>query len=236
MSETYNQLLAMIETVARALGDDLLPDVAFVGGCTTGLLLTDDFTRESVRATDDVDLIVNVMGYSQWHQLKEQLKEKGFSESMADDVICRLRLGELQVDIMPDDASVLGFSNRWYAEALKTAQPVQINDDLNIRLLTPPYFIATKLDAWLGRGKNDAFHRDLEDLLNLFDGRPSLLEELSTAPEELQVFVAEEISKLLELQDFEYAVQSTARGDQQREEIIFERLEAVTQLKGAVNP
>ena len=235
MSETYNQLLAMIETVARALGDDLLPDVAFVGGCTTGLLLTDDFTRESVRATDDVDLIVNVMGYGQWHQLKEQLKEKGFSESMEDDIICRLRLGELQVDIMPDDASVLGFSNRWYAEALKTAQPVQITDDLSIRLLTPPYFIATKLDAWLGRGNNDAFHRDLEDLLNLFDGRPSLVEELSTAPEELQVFVAEEISKLLELQDFEYAVQSTARGDQQREEIIFERLEAATRLSGAVN-
>ena len=235
MSETYNQLLAMIETVARALGDDLLPNVAFVGGCTTGLLLTDDFTRESVRATDDVDLIVNVMGYGQWHQLKEQLKEKGFSESMEDDVICRLRLGELQVDIMPDDASVLGFSNRWYAEALKTAQPVQVADDLSIRLLTPPYFIATKLDAWLGRGDNDAFHRDLEDLLNLFDGRPSLVEELSTAPEELQVFVAEEISKLLELQDFEYAVQSTARGDQQREEIIFERLEAASQLKGVAN-
>ena len=131
MSETYNQLLAMIETVARALGDDLLPDVAFVGGCTTGLLLTDDFTRESVRATDDVDLIVNVMGYGQWYQLKEQLKEKGFSESMEDDVICRLRLGELQ--------------------------------------------------------------------------------------------------------DFEYAVQSTARGDQQREEIIFERLEAACQSKGAAN-
>ena len=173
----------MIETVARALGNDLLADVAFVGGCTTGLLLTDDFTRESVRATDDVDLIVNVMGYGQWHQLKEQLKEKGFSESMEDDVICRLRLGELQVDIMPDDA----------------------------------------------------FHRDLEDLLNLFDGRPSLVEELSTAPEGRQVFVADEISKLLELQDFEYAVQSTARGDQQREEIIFERLEAASQLKGAAN-
>ncbi len=37
MSETYNQLLAMIETVARALGEDLLSEVAFVGGCTTGL-------------------------------------------------------------------------------------------------------------------------------------------------------------------------------------------------------
>jgi hypothetical protein len=30
----------MIAVVARALGPDLLKKVAFVGGCTTGLLLT----------------------------------------------------------------------------------------------------------------------------------------------------------------------------------------------------
>ena len=65
MNAVYNQLLSMIEAVALALGDDLLPEVAFVGGCTTGLLLTDDFTREAVRATDDVDLIVNVVSHSE---------------------------------------------------------------------------------------------------------------------------------------------------------------------------
>lgn len=232
MNGTYNQLLAMIEAVALALGDDLLPEVAFVGGCTTGLLLTDDFTREAVRATDDVDLIVNVVSHSEWYKLKEKLQEKGFKESMEDDVTCRLRLGELQVDIMPDDASVLGFSNRWYADALKTAEPVKVRDGLSIRLLTPPYFVATKLDAWLGRGNGDAYHRDLEDLLNLFDGRESLVEELSQAPIELQEFVAAEITQLLENNDFEYAVQSTARGDESREELIFERLEAACQLPG----
>ena len=232
MNGTYNQLLAMIEAVALALGDDLLPDVAFVGGCTTGLLLTDEFTREVVRATDDVDLIVNVVSHKEWYQLKEKLQEKGFRESMEDDVTCRLRLGELQVDIMPDDASVLGFSNRWYSDALKTAEPVEIREGLSIRLLTPPYFVATKLDAWLGRGNGDAYHRDLEDLLNLFDGRESLVEELSQAPVPLQEFVAAEITRLFDNNDFEYAVQSTVRGDEVREEIIFERLEAACQLPG----
>lgn len=65
MSSAYDQLKGMIETVARALGDDLLKEVAFVGGSTTGLLITDEFTREEVRYTDDVDLIVNVVGYAQ---------------------------------------------------------------------------------------------------------------------------------------------------------------------------
>ena len=60
---TYNLLKEMIITVAKALGDDMLKEVAFVGGCTTGLLLTDDFSKEAVRYTDDVDLIINVVGY-----------------------------------------------------------------------------------------------------------------------------------------------------------------------------
>lgn len=37
MSSTYNQLREMIFTVAQALGEDLLDEVAFVGGCTTGI-------------------------------------------------------------------------------------------------------------------------------------------------------------------------------------------------------
>lgn len=35
----------MLKAVAQALGGDLLSQVVFVGGCTTGLLVTDSFTR-----------------------------------------------------------------------------------------------------------------------------------------------------------------------------------------------
>jgi hypothetical protein len=63
MSSAYEQLKSMIETVARALGDDLLGRFAFVGGCTTGLLITDEFSKEEVRFTDDVDLIINLVVY-----------------------------------------------------------------------------------------------------------------------------------------------------------------------------
>jgi hypothetical protein len=49
----------MLVKVAEALGD-MLSEVVFVGGCTTGLLVTDDFTKEQIRYTDDEDLIVNI--------------------------------------------------------------------------------------------------------------------------------------------------------------------------------
>lgn len=40
----YNKSQEMLIMVVRALGDELLNEVAFIGGCTTGLLLTDDIS------------------------------------------------------------------------------------------------------------------------------------------------------------------------------------------------
>jgi len=115
------ELLAMLETVAEALGDDLCRQMVFVGGCSTAVLITDEITLQEVRATDDVDLIVGLTGMAQWMQLQETLSKKGFTVSEEDEVICRMRLGNLKVDFMPDDPDILGFSNRWYKEGIDTA-------------------------------------------------------------------------------------------------------------------
>ena len=56
----YTDLKQMLVIVAQALGDELLQQVVFVGGCTTGLLITDKATLEAVRYTDDVDLIAHL--------------------------------------------------------------------------------------------------------------------------------------------------------------------------------
>ena len=234
MVKAIDQLKGMIETVARALGDELLGEVAFVGGCTTGLLVTDEVTKEGIRFTDDVDLIINVVGYTGWAKFQEQLKDKGFSTRLEDDVICRMRLGELQVDFMPDDENILGFSNRWYKQALEQAQDCQLLDDLVIRLLTPPYFVATKLEAYKGRGNDDPMEsRDMEDILNIVDGRPELIEEIKNAGQEVCDYIAEEIGSLLEHDTIDYAIQGVVMGDEGRVEIIFERLEAIKALKGS---
>lgn len=224
----YNTHREMILIVAKALGDELLPQVAFVGGCTTGLLITDDMTKESVRYTDDVDLIINVLGYTGWHKFSEKLIDRGFRISMDDEVNCRFRLGELQVDFMPDDADALGFTNCWYKAALQTAQPYPISEEINIRLVTPVYFLATKFEAFKGRGKSDLLSsRDIEDILNLIDGRAELDYELSEAADDVKTYLIAEFKALLNSPDISYAVQSTAGGDAGREQLIFERMERV---------
>ncbi len=219
----------MIAVVARALGPDLLAKVAFVGGCTTGLLLTDAFSKQQVRHTDDVDLIVHVVGHVGLASLQAQLVGCGFSHSMEDDSpICAMRLGQLRVDFMPDDVAVLGFTNRWYAQALHSALPFALPDGQVIRLLTPAFFVATKLEAYLGRGNNDPLgSRDVEDILTLVDGRAELVQDLQTAGLELRSFVATELRRLMPLVPFSYAVTSAAGNDEGRERLIFERLEAL---------
>ncbi|MGO2090191.1 MAG: hypothetical protein ACTH2P_11335 [Oceanisphaera sp.] len=230
----FNVHLKMLELVAEALGPDLCEKMAFVGGCTTGLLLTDEFTKEQVRHTNDVDLIVSVMGYINYHQLQEELVAKGFSISAPgedeqedeDTPYCAMKLDDLRVDFIPDDVETLGFTNRWYKQAIVTADKYTLVRDIVIRVVKPVYFVATKLEAYKGRGGGDPLaSRDIEDILTLVDGRDELLSEVREADTELKSYIASEFSALLKLQDFEYAVQSQSLNDQDREDEIFFRLE-----------
>lgn len=218
----------MLIQVALGLGAELLNEIVFVGGCTTALLVTDDFTREQVRHTDDVDLIAHLAGYAAYTKLIEKLRSRNFKERADNDApICAMWFGDLRVDIMPDDEAILGFSNRWYKDAVKSADDYYLSDNIKIRLIKPIYFVATKLEAYLGRGNGNLISsHDIEDILNLFDGRAELLSELASAPFDLRVFISEQLTSLLSNNDFEYAVQSCSMGDSSREHLIFEKLEA----------
>ncbi len=221
----------MLVIVAKALGKELLKEVVFLGGCTTGLLLTDETSREAVRYTEDVDLITNVIGYPGWVDFQKRLNKRGFKVSMEDDINCRMRFDDLIVDFMPDDEKILGYSNRWYRQALQEANEYQLQEHLIIQLVTPVFFIATKLEAYKGRGQNDPLKsRDIEDIINVFDGRVGLNTEVKQAPNHIQEYISDELTKLLEHDDFEYVIQSAAQGQEDREELIFKRLELVIDI------
>ncbi len=57
----------------------------------------------------------------------------------------------------------LPFSNRWYALAAETAQGVTLPSETQILVITAPAFVATKLEAFAGRGGGDyRYSHDLE--------------------------------------------------------------------------
>jgi len=224
------QMLGMLLPVAEALGEELLAHVAFVGGSTTAFLVTDPITRQAVRFTEDVDLIVHVDGLAQWQQWQHKLHTRGFTQHMEDDIICRMRLGDLKVDLMPDDENILGFTNRWYRSAITHAEPYSLNESISINLLSPVYFIATKLEAWLGRGSNDPMRsHDLEDIINLVDGREELAGEITAATSDVRSYVAEQFQALLEHPEFDYAIQGNLQ-DTNRTDLFYQRWEQIAAL------
>lgn len=176
----------------------LLPEVVFVGGCATSLLITDPGAAPT-RKTYDVDVIAEIASYADYIAFSERLRALKFSEDTSEGApVCRWRHGSLILDVMPLDAAILGFSNRWYAHALKTAFAASLPGGLTIRAISAPCFMGTKIEAFRGRGQGDYFaSRDLEDMINVVDGRPSLLDELREAPAELRAFIGEAIRGLV---------------------------------------
>ena len=223
-------MIEMIDVVAQSLGDDLLEKVVFVGGCTTALLVDDVVTLQHIRSTEDVDMIVEVLSKSEYQDLCQKLRQRGFKESVEDDVICRWRLGSMIVDVMPTDQEILGFSNIWYPEAVEFAKSYQLPSNRIIRVVSPTYFLATKIEAFAGRGNNDFLaSQDIEDILSLIDGCSSLIADLHAANKKVKSAIAAVIQTFLNESDFEYQVQSVAQ-DRQHENLLFERLIEISHL------
>ena len=145
--------------------------------------------------------------------------------------MCRWRWEELILDVMPTDPAILGFSNCWYPEAVSTAENRLLAGGLNIRLVAPAYFIATKLEAFFGRGQGDYYgSHDLEDLIAVVDGRPGIVEEIQRATPGLRMYMKEKLGALLDDPIFCYAVEGHLPGDpgsQARVPDLLQRLKVI---------
>jgi hypothetical protein len=104
--------IKLLKQVARRLGP-LLSEVVFVGGCTTGLFITDEAAAE-VRPTFDVDVIAEITSYADYASFSERLQALGFVVDTSKGApLCRWLIDDLKLDVMPIDEKILGFTNRW---------------------------------------------------------------------------------------------------------------------------
>ena len=222
--------LQLLETAARLL-EPMLEEVVFVGGCVTGLLISDP-AAPGMRPTTDVDVIAEVYSYADYQALSERLRERGLVHDDREDApTCRWRHENAVIDVMPIDEAVLGFANRWYQTAMTSAQTVPLSG-LTLRLITPVYFVATKFEAFHGRGAGDylASH-DLEDVMAVIDGRQELVNEVLSAPQDVRSYIQEKLAKLLTTNAFVDALPGFLPPDeanQARLPVLRERLEAMT--------
>ncbi len=190
----------LVKLVAHKLGS-LVEQVVFLGGATVGLLLTEEGAPD-VRETRDVDIIVEIINLADYYSFNKKLAALGFKQSA--EVICRFTIDDIIVDCMPTDASILGFSNIWYGDAIKYANTLKLDNGMKIKVISAPYFIATKLEAFFDRGNNDflASH-DLEDIICVIDGANEIVKEVSDArPLKLRKYMVEKFSRLLDTKEF----------------------------------
>jgi hypothetical protein len=138
-----------------------------------------------------------------WANWEPRLRKAGFKPDLRDDApICRYLLSlegvtDVTVDFMPLDESIFGFSNRFYPSAYECAQAHQVGSAA-IRVIDAVHFIATKLEAFSGRGHGDYYHHDLEDVVVIVDGRAELQHELLNAPVAVRSFIVERIRQFLQ--------------------------------------
>ncbi|QXH46910.1 hypothetical protein KSS93_03035 [Pseudomonas xanthosomatis] len=64
----------------------------------------------------------------------------------------------------------------------------------------------------------------------MVNGREELTQEVKGTAPELRAYLAESVAALLTSNDFGYLVQSTAQDDNDREQIIWQRLRCIAQV------
>jgi predicted nucleotidyltransferase len=238
MAAFNNPNLAILELVAQALGP-VCERVIFVGGCATGLLLTQE-RPDRIRMTEDVDIVAQALTVHDYHAIEKQVRAQGFSNDTRPDApICRWVYKNVTLDLMPTVKDILGFANRWYPLALQTAELVTLPSGMTIKLITAPVFIGTKLEAFKDRGK-DANGKpdylgshDMEDIITVADRRLELLEECRAAAPELRAYLAAEFTALFDNPEFEQALSGHLPGDafsQQRAKPLAKTLRELSKL------
>ena len=221
--------LRLLEEAATKLAP-FLHEIVFVGGVTLGLHITDK-AAAPIRSTDDVDVIAEILTYVDYIAFSERLRKAQFTEDTSEEPLtCRWFHGKLKLDVLALSKEVLGYTNLWYERALTHAISFVLPSGQAIRMITAPYFLGTKMEAFRGRGQMDfqASH-DLEDFVAVIDGRSTILEEIADSPGDIREYLAEAASSLLSESRFLDAVPGFVLDDG-RVPLILERLNRLTQL------
>lgn len=210
--------------------NELNEKVVFVGGATISLYA--DRPVFEIRPTDDIDVIIEILNYFDRGQLEERLRSLGFSNDIESGIVCRYIIQGIVVDIMPTNDPSIGFKNIWYPDGFAEAIGYQIDERNTIKILSAPYFIATKLEAHKGRGKNDGrSSQDFEDIVYVLENRGTIWEEINNASSPVKNYLQSAFSNLLANSNiFEWIDCHVERGTPPATYFIMDQLKKFTSI------
>lgn len=189
--------LALLSEVALELSE-LGLEVVFLGGATLPLLVK-AATRVDLRPTKDVDCVIEVATHADYEDAMGVLAAAGWAPSMGhDDPMCRVRKGDIVLDVMPVPETGVGPDTPWFAPGMRRSELVEL-DGRRIRIFAAPYFLGTKIHAFSDRGGDDPLmSEDFEDIVALLDGAPDLVAAVGAAGAGVRTFIADWCGELLQ--------------------------------------
>ncbi len=223
----------MLQTVAEGLGD-LKDKMVFVGGAVAELYANNPAVSE-IRPTIDVDCIIELGARIHFVRLEENLRLKGFKNDISKGApICRWIFNQIKVDVMPADSSILGFSNRWYADGIATKIAKTLPSGIEINVFRPEYYLASKFEAHKERGGDDLRQsHDFEDIIYILSNCTTIVENISNSGISVKRYLSTECSNLLNNRIITEGIESAlpyGSGDEATE-IIMEILKTIACLK-----
>lgn len=224
---------AATKKVALALRH-LNEQVVYVGGAVVSLYI-DDPAAEDIRPTKDIDLTFQIATYAQLEKLREALNQLGFDQNTEDNVICRFRYEDLKVDVMATETVGWAPSSPWFKAGFDKALPITL-DEVTIKVLPLPYFLATKIEAFFDRGMKDIYaSHDLEDIVYLFNYTTNIDMQLLASDKKVKTYLAQKLEEIRNNKTIVSAIRGSLYYDQadERMEIILERIQNV--MDGIVN-
>lgn len=211
--------LEVMKLLASKLGP-LRNKVVLVGGMVAGLLIT-DLSGADVRATDDIDLVIEATTYSDYTHVQDQLRDLGF-QNVQEGPSCRFRIGALVVDIMPTNGTYLGFNSAWYPEIMENFDKLDLGDGIELKTVTAPLFLCTKFDAFNDRGSHDFMaSEDIEDIVGVIEGRVELFREITHSANDVRDYLKSQFLLLLESNAFFDALPGALRSQTKEREALF---------------
>ena len=190
----------MLQLVAEKLGP-LKDEVVFLGGAVMPFLVTKPNAKVT-RFTKDIDLIFEPETKEELYEFEDELRDLGFKKTL-NGAVCQWVIENVRIDILPTDPDVIGFDNRWCAEAQQSSIRKNIGQGLIINMVPGHCFLGLKLCAFLRRGRGNYLKSyDINDLILVIDGRPKIEEEIMVqASPELKEFIVGGLKNICKVVD-----------------------------------
>jgi hypothetical protein len=169
-----------ILAVVRVFGPHA-DNLVFAGSCVLALYARP--RGHALSSTKDVDCIFDAPVVRHLQVMAELGGAGGPLTPVTTEVAVRYQIKHesLMVDVMDLEGRIVGGSMKWLGQAVRHAQKYDLTEEVQVRAITPPYFLVAKLDALRDRGKDPLGSRDLEDIVAVAVEVPTLVADVRAA-------------------------------------------------------